>query len=134
MSFALILSVGSDPQLLGTRELLLQSAGYAVVSARSVKEAVDRFLAGDFDLVLLCHSLSETERKRVVYLIRASGSFTLVVAIAEYTGQNDGLASATIESDPEQLLAGIKDLLTKQEQKRSNGSFSRTQSDMHQSA
>src|SRR5690349_16685847 len=106
MSFALILSVGSDPQLLGTRELLLQSAGYAVVSARSVKEAVDRFLGGDFDLVLLCHSLSETERKRVVYLIRASGSFTPVVAIAEYTGQNDGLASATIESDPEQLLAG----------------------------
>ncbi|MGA9717977.1 MAG: hypothetical protein WBQ79_06825 [Acidobacteriaceae bacterium] len=118
MPIALLLSVGCDSQLLDSRQLLLQSAGYVVVSARSVKEAVDYFLAGDFDLVLLCHSLPETERDGITCLIRASGSLTPVVTIATYEGQQDVFTSATIESEPEQLLAGIRDVLTRRHQKR----------------
>ena len=118
MPFALILSVGCDPKLLDSRRLLLQSAGYAVVSTHSAKEAVDCFLAGDFDLVLLCHSLPETERDGIACLIRASGSFTPVVAVATYDGQQDVFASATLDSEPGQLLAGIRDALSRQHQKR----------------
>jgi CheY-like chemotaxis protein len=120
MPFALILSVGIDSQLLDSRQLLLQSAGYAVVSAHSAKDAVDRFLAGDFDLVLLCHSLSERERDGLACLIRASGALTPVITVATYDGQQDVFASATIECEPGQLLAGIRDALTNQHQKRAS--------------
>lgn len=120
MPIALLLSVGCDSQLLGSRQLLLQSAGYAVVSAHSAKEAVDCFLAGDFDLVLLCHSLPERERDGVACLIRASGSLTPIITVATYEGQQDVFVSATIESEPEQLLAGIRDALTQQHQKRAS--------------
>jgi CheY-like chemotaxis protein len=119
MPIVLILSVGIDSPLLNTRQRLLQSAGYVVVSVQSAKEAVDCFLAGDFDLVLLCHSLSERDRNTVARLIRASGSFTPVLTISEYVGQQDVVASTPVESGPEQLLAGIKDVLRIQNHKTS---------------
>lgn len=98
--------------------MLLQSAGYAVVTARSAKEAIDRFLAGDFDLVLLCHSLPEKERDGLACLIRASGSLTPVITITSFGGHSDAFASATYECEPERLLAGIGDTIGRQHQKR----------------
>jgi DNA-binding response OmpR family regulator len=73
MSLGIALAVSLDPSLLRTRSQVLQSAGYIVVSASSVKEAVDYFQAGDFDLVILCHSLPAKDRERLTSLIRASG-------------------------------------------------------------
>jgi hypothetical protein len=51
----IILAIGFDLSLMTTRDLVLQSAGYAVVEASSLKEAVDHFKSGDLDMVLLCH-------------------------------------------------------------------------------
>jgi len=71
-----VLAVGFDLSLMRTRTLVLQSAGYIVESASSLKEAVDRFQAGDFDLVLLCHSIPMKDRDHLTCLIRATGALT----------------------------------------------------------
>jgi CheY-like chemotaxis protein len=71
-----VLAVGFDLSLMRTRTLVLQSAGYIVESASTLKEAVDRFQAGDFDLVLLCHSIPMKDRDRLTCLIRATGALT----------------------------------------------------------
>ena len=63
MSLTIVLSIGFDPSLLETRSLVLQSAGYMVESASSLKEAVNRFQSGDFDLVLLCRSVPRKDRR-----------------------------------------------------------------------
>jgi DNA-binding response OmpR family regulator len=65
MPLTLVLSVGPNASLLETRNIVLRSAGYLVESASSMNEAVHRFLAGDFDLVILCHSVPIRERARV---------------------------------------------------------------------
>ena len=83
-----------------------------VESASTVKEAADRFQSGDFDLVLLCHSVPRKDRDRLISLIRASGSRTSVVSIAENL---DILANATLEDRPNNFLAGIRDVLVKAE-------------------
>jgi CheY-like chemotaxis protein len=62
MPLTIVLSVGFDPALLMTRVLVLQSAGYLVEQASSVTKAIDLFQAGDFDLVLLCHSVPRKDR------------------------------------------------------------------------
>lgn len=111
MALTDILSVGLDPELLGTRNLVLQSAGYTVVSANSIKEALDRFRAGDFDLVLLCQSIPRNERDRLSLWIRASGSRTPVVSISGKLCERDGFANATVPSDPAALLWGIRKVL-----------------------
>jgi DNA-binding response OmpR family regulator len=113
MPTIVILAVGSDQLLLGTQRLILQSAGYCVVSALSVIEAINRFLSGDFDLVILGHSIPTKDRDRLTSVIRESGSLIPIVLIAGPHHQGDSFADTTIESDPKTLLVEIKEILGK---------------------
>ena len=108
MALTVVLSVGLDSELLGSRSLVLQSAGYIVVSAYSIKEAVDRFQEGDFDLVLLCHSIPSKEIDRLICWIRASGSRIPVVSISGSLDQGDAFAGMAVSSDPGTLLQEIR--------------------------
>jgi CheY-like chemotaxis protein len=118
MSLTLVLAIGLDSLSLGIRNSLLQSAGYIVVSAFSLKEAASQFLNGDFDLVLLDKSLSTKDRDRITSLIRLSGSHTPVVSIASEAigsenGHDDSFVDATFDEHPDNLLPGIRSVLVK---------------------
>lgn len=115
MALTLVLSIGLDAELLSTRNLVLRSAGYTVVAALSLKEAIDRFQEGDFDLVLLCHSIPTKEKDRLTSWIRASGSRIPVVSVSASPGQRDPFMDATVESDPNSLLKGMREALNKAE-------------------
>ena len=67
----LILSAGRDFDLLKKRNDALAEAGYIVVSAGGSYEAIERLLNGNFDLVLLCHSLAPEERRRLAGIVWA---------------------------------------------------------------
>jgi CheY-like chemotaxis protein len=112
MQVALILTVGLNSSLLSARNLILQGAGYITVSAFSIKEAVDRFLGGDFDLVLLDSTLPAKDKDRLTCLIRASGSRTPVVSVADQQSGEDSFADATIGTNPDKLRAGVRSALT----------------------
>jgi CheY-like chemotaxis protein len=115
MPLTIVLSVGLDLSLLRARGLVLESAGYLVESASTAKGAADRFQSGDFDLVLLCHSVPRKDRDHLTSLIRASGSRTPIVSIAGNLGECDAFANATLEDGPNNFLAGIRDVLVKAE-------------------
>jgi DNA-binding response OmpR family regulator len=72
----IVLAEGFDLSLMRTRTLVLRSAGYIVETASTLKKAVDRFQATDFDPVLLCHSIPMKDRDRLTCLIRATGALT----------------------------------------------------------
>jgi DNA-binding response OmpR family regulator len=117
MSQALVLSVGSDPEVLDARELILRSAGYLVVSARSIEEAVHCFHEGDFDLTVLCHSLLLKESERLTCLIRASGSRIPIVSVSgSLLAVRNAFVDATLNKDPVTFLESIKGILRKQTQ------------------
>jgi DNA-binding response OmpR family regulator len=61
---------------------ILRIAGYLVESASSIGEAIDLFREGDFDLVVLCHSIPAQEGDSFIRLIRASGSSVPIVCVA----------------------------------------------------
>jgi CheY-like chemotaxis protein len=113
MMLGMVLAVGLDPSLMTARMLVLQSAGYVVVRASSLKETVDHLQSGDFDLVLLCHSVPATDRERLTSLIRASGSRIPIVSIAGSLGECDAFANATLEDGPNKFVAGIREVLIK---------------------
>ena len=121
MQIAVILAVGFDSSLMRTRRLVLQSAGYIVESASSLKEAAARFQAGDFDLVLLCHSIPIKDRDHLTCLIRATGSLTPVVSIAQNLGTCDAFVDATLEDGPNRFLDGIGEELGKAARRSANG-------------
>jgi CheY-like chemotaxis protein len=121
MQIAVVLTVGFDSSLMRTRSLVLQSAGYIVESASSLKEAVARFRAGDFDLVLLCHSIPMKDRDHLTCLIRATGSLTPVISIARNLGACDAFVNATLEDGPNKFLACIGEELGKAARRSANG-------------
>lgn len=113
MSLALVLNVGHDPVLLNTRASVLRAAGYLVESASTLQQTIRQFRSGDFDVVVLCHSVDLEERTRLISLIRASGSLIPVISVAAFAdGQYQGPSSwITIESNPKKLLRGIEKVL-----------------------
>ncbi|MDX6464457.1 MAG: hypothetical protein QOE55_8154 [Acidobacteriaceae bacterium] len=98
--------------MLDTRRMILQSAGYMVVTAHSTKEAFHLFVIGDFDLVLLCHTIPKSDRDGLTCMIRAYALKAPVVAVATVAGQQDFFATATLENDPYKLLCGIQAVLS----------------------
>jgi len=87
----LILNVGRDFTQLTLQELVLKARGYVVVSAPSPESAIKRFGQGDFDLILLCHSISSKDRDDFIRWIRAYGSRVPIVCLPP--DQNDRLPS-----------------------------------------
>lgn len=111
MSITLVLAIGLGSWRLATHSALWRPAGYVVLSAATIREAIEHFRNGDFDLVLLGRSLSKESRERLTYLIRSSGSLTPVVSIADDSGDSDLLADATISNDSNALLTGMGQLM-----------------------
>ncbi len=109
----LILAVGQDYVLLDTRSSVLRAAGYLVESAFTLPQAINGFEQGDYDMVLLCHSIPLQDRDRLTSAIRASGSRIPVVVVAPASQQDcsRGFADAVLESDPKSLLHGVEKVL-----------------------
>jgi len=111
MPHTVILMVGRDRVLLETRTQVLRSAGYTVVTAYTPRQAIDEFVRGDFDLILLCHSIPGDTRERLVHVLREYASRTPIVSVASFDGQFDGFADATVENDPNLLINRLRELL-----------------------
>ena len=111
MPHTVVLAVGRDPVLLETRSQVLQAAGYTVIPERSLKKAVVMFGDGDFDLVLLCHSIPAQDRERLTQLLREHTSRTPIVSVSCNLSALDSFADATLGNDPKELILGLRELL-----------------------
>jgi hypothetical protein len=111
MATTVVLAVCLDPLLPGTQGTVWRSAGYIFQTANSIKEAINHFKAGDFDLVLMGDSIPVDARERLTFLIRATGSRVPVVSIADSSGLRDSFADATFDRDSNEILIGIGELL-----------------------
>lgn len=66
-----ILSISYDEALLQTRELLLKEEGYYVESAFGLSAAVKACQQGNFDLVVICHSIPVEDKQEIVKQLNA---------------------------------------------------------------
>lgn len=113
MPLTVILAVGLDSWKLAAQSSLLRSAGYVIVSARTIQDAIDHFKAGDFDLVLLDNSISVESKERLTFLIRASGSRTPVASIVHSSADSHSFRDAPLGNESLAILTGIGELLAK---------------------
>jgi CheY-like chemotaxis protein len=111
MSLTVVLAVGLDSWLLAAHSTVWRSEGYIVIAADSIQEAIDQFRGGDFDLVLLGDSIAFENKKRLAFMIRASGSQTPVISIADSSANGDAFADATLNNDARALLKGMSELI-----------------------
>src|SRR5437762_6581200 len=82
---AFILSIGSDAELLGLRSEVLRVEGYAVRQESDLGHALITFKDGDFDLIVICHSVPEKDRLRIVANAKRIKPSTLVLLVTTDT-------------------------------------------------
>ena len=108
-----ILVYGRDPSLLETRQLVLETIGGAVDATTELEHA-ERFLAHDPpDLLVLCYTLSEEDRRAILNLAeRLHPHLNVLVLRADgpastQTGEKD----FSIFSGPAALKAKVLEML-----------------------
>ena len=80
----LILSVDDDPQLLCTRQAILEQAGYEVLSAKDGIEALGLFRALAFDLVLLDYVMPKLYGSVVACEMKARKPHIPIIMVSAY--------------------------------------------------
>lgn len=104
--------------LLSTRSEVLRRAGFNVVPTASTVQAMKLFLAGDFDLVIICHSVPAEERRSLANLVHShSSSIPVVLITVSY--EDDLTVDATVQNDPRTLLINLPEIL--RERSRGHG-------------
>lgn len=111
MPTTIVLAVCLDSLLPGPQAAAWSSAGYIFITANSIKDAIDHFKAGDFDLVVLGQSLPADARERLTFLVRATGSRVPVVCLTGASGHSDSFADATFEHDSKELFTSVGELV-----------------------
>ncbi len=103
----LILSAGRDPKALQLRNGKLRDAGFTVVSAADSPDLINKLFNGDFDLVLLCDSLRDEERRRAAGLIKLYTPSTPVIMISSFEGRQYGYADMTVPNEASAIVAAV---------------------------
>jgi CheY-like chemotaxis protein len=100
-----ILSVGYDPILMPVRSMLLRQTGYEVVEAHSAGDALKRIKAGNFDLLLICHTVKQDEQDTLIEAMRLSWPAVPVLCLTTTPEYSDWMShcSAACSTAPEFL-------------------------------
>lgn len=107
-----ILSVSYDA-MLKTRQLMLESCGYTVTSAEGFVEAMRRCVAGNYDLLIIGHSIPHTDKKALIEEMRGHCHAPVLALLRP--GELELLNEATKSIDaanPKLLLDTVAQLLS----------------------
>ena len=115
MAFPSILCVGEDPELLKTRAMLLQRLNAEVKWTTSIREALVYLSNENFDLIVLCHSLKESNAAAISDAIRKRQPPPIVLSISKSFGFKDERAQivcdAIVDAHPASLTDCARALL-----------------------
>lgn len=114
-----ILYAGRDPVLLLVRRLLLEYAGYIVTTAATHAAFVKEFYGGDFDGVVLCSSIRNSERRKMAGLVQQRSPSVPVVVISESSFSQHDFGTVSAEPHPESLLDALSEALKSRHRRRS---------------
>jgi CheY-like chemotaxis protein len=79
-----VLSVGTIPELLSLRAALLQSVGYTVFTASSPQEALAKLRSGGCGVLLLCYSVDDPWREKLIQVFREIRPEGRIVGISNH--------------------------------------------------
>jgi DNA-binding NarL/FixJ family response regulator len=82
-----------------------------VVAASNSYEVADKLLNGDFDLVLLCHSMPHENRRRLARIICTYSPSTPVVFTFDSGSDDLDSGAAAVRCRPGQILATLTNSL-----------------------
>ena len=96
-----------------TRTALLGEAGYSVMPSFASRDAFQIFISRNIDLVILCHTIPQEEKSKLIASMKKRNKRTPIVCI-HVDGETDGkLVDAYVHSldGPEVLLSCVAKVL-----------------------
>lgn len=112
-----ILCLGEDPDLLRTRAMLLESLGAEVRHATNIAEALEQVTGEHFDLIVLCHSLKQSDAVAICDAVRDRRPPPLILKITKSFGFEEEraqlLCDAIVDARPATLTDCARELLLK---------------------
>ena len=112
-----IFSISYDPSLLATRDLMLTQVGYDVVGALGFAEALEKG-GGDFDLIIMGHSIPPRDKRAIVTELRQRGCNAPVLTLLRYGDTPIPEAARAIDPDPQRLLDTVQEMLAPHQAKQ----------------
>src|SRR5579859_1141 len=106
----LVLYTSCDPVLLLVRKLLLEYAHYVVTTAATYRTFVKEFLDGDFDIVVLCSTIKNIERKKMASIVHHHSPSTPVIVISEGPFSHYDFGTITVDPRPEAFLSALAEV------------------------
>jgi DNA-binding response OmpR family regulator len=107
---ARILLASGEESLRRTRQLILEQAGYEVVSALGVAAALRQCADSTFDLLVIGHSIPDEHKRTLVDTFRRSTTAP-IVCITPSSGCPVKGVDSHIETLPEFLVAAVHDFI-----------------------
>lgn len=104
----LVLSAGTDPALLNSRNAVLLHLGCTLRSVRSASEVIRELFDGDFDLVVLCHTIPARDREKVVEAARHCRPSTPVIVVASYWDESHMDGAEKVPPEPEAFAEAVR--------------------------
>ena len=114
MAVYLVLSVSRDPALAETRRQIMKEVGCIVEIAPTPHEAMRAFLDGDFDLVLLCQTLSPGEKRQLVMRMKSEKPSVPIISVRTGGDSYEPLVDGFLQSmdGPTKLLSCVAGALS----------------------
>ncbi|HEY2233189.1 MAG TPA: hypothetical protein VGK01_06900 [Candidatus Angelobacter sp.] len=105
-----ILSISYDQALLHTRELMLSREGFEMISAVGFSAAIEACKKGQFDLVIMGHSIPAADKTAIITQLRAMCD-TPVLALRRPNEEPLKSAEYNFDSgDPQSFLSYVKEI------------------------
>ena len=108
-----ILSIAYDLSLLRTRQVLLEQAGFEVVSTTDLNHALKSLEARDarFDLVILGHSIPREEKKDLIARIQQCCDIPILALLRPNEPPVDGAGRSVESMDAKLFLEAVGQLI-----------------------
>ena len=106
-----ILVIAYDPSLLLTRKLLLEQAGYEVITAEGFIAACEACAAqNEIDLAIIGHTVVPKDKEQIITRFRQRKRAPILALVKPYEASVRG-ADLSVETDPRVLLVAVKKLI-----------------------
>lgn len=106
-----VLSASRDTNLLKTRNEALSRNGCVVTSALSSSDLVNRFFEGDYDLMVVCHTIPVEERQRLLRLAKHYRPSLVVIMVNDHAAFHHPvdlkIKELRIPPNPEALVSAV---------------------------
>src|SRR5438046_241765 len=111
MSIKRILAYGEDANVISTRAMILQRAGYDVAHTTRADELAPLLRGIFFDMLLIGDSLRTLQNVRLVQRLREQFATLAIVMVQDEKEERDPWSTAFVSSGPEHIVNAVRSFL-----------------------